>query len=565
MKISLSKKKPGKQQVVLLRLDNREFNHARTLIWEEVLKKKYSPVRIRNGHQVVYKFHPRFLERLVLTFPQAEFSPGVEDLIARQEAPDEEIEIPELDIPGFDGELWDFQKVGVSTLIHKKRFFLNDEMGLGKTIQALCVLAYKDKFPALVVAPNNAKHAWKRQLDKFFPMLSYAIVGNNARERQEALESDADITICHYEALRLEDMEELLEREWEYLIADEFHRIKTPSAKQTKAFHQLKANRKIFMSGTPMLNGRIEELWSPFKAMYPEKFSTFGMFEKRYCVVKKGKVVGYRNLTEVKSFLQNRSLRRRKSQILADLPETVRMVRYVDLTPEQRRLYNEIRDEMLLWLDDGTKKSINNVMARITRLKQACFSPELYGGSKTSTKMVELKSIVEELVANDEKAIIFSQWSKATRIIERELAEYNPAYVDGSVPVKKRPAQEDKFNNDPECKLYIGTIGANRESITLNAATYVIFTDVDWVPGNNDQALNRSAAGGLRGLDVQVDKVHVIELQARDTYEEYIEWLLDSKRKRNNMIVERDGGDKITKITLKDIRTLLLQGAANAA
>jgi SNF2 family DNA or RNA helicase len=561
MKVALTKKKPGQKRLVLMTLDNREFREVRRVIYQEVLMGKYRPVRVRKGDNMIYKFHPRFLEKLIMTFPHAELSEAIENMLAKREKPDEEIEVPELDVPGFDGELWDFQKVGVQAIVDNKRFFLNDEMGLGKTLQALSAMAITDSFPALCVVPNNGKYAWARIMDRYFPYISYAIVGNNERDREEAVEDaiqgKVDILLCHYEALRLPGMEILAQKKWAYLVADEFHRIKNPQAKQTKAFHELKASRKLFMSGTPMLNGRVEELWSPLKAMYPSRLPTYYMFCKRHQLTERGKVVAYKNLSEVKNFLQNRSLRRRKSQVLADLPEKVYTVRYVDLTSEQRRLYNEIKDEMMLWLEDGTKKSINSILARSTRLKQACFSPELYGGSKHSTKLIELKEIVEELVANEEKAIIFSQWSKATRIIERELIEYNPAYVDGTVPAKKRPAQEDKFNNDPECKLYIGTIGANKEAITLSAATYVIFTDLDWVPGNNEQALSRSAAGGLRGLDANVDKVHIIELQARDTYEERIVKVLESKRKRNAMIVENDGGDKIKKITLKNIRDIL--------
>lgn len=785
-----------------------EFLGARSVIWQEVLRRKARPVRVRNGNMVTYKFHPRYLERLLLTFPQAERSEGVERLLALIEQEDSP-PVPDLDVPGMDGELWDFQKIGVQKLVDHRRFFLNDEMGLGKTIQALAALAIKDAFPTLCVVPNNAKHTWERMIDKFFPLITYATVGNNSRQRQEAMAAEENILICHYEALRLPDMEELFERHWETLIADEYHRIKNPNAKQTKAFHKIKAKNKWFMSGTPILNGRAEELWSPLKAAFPSHFDSYYLFCRRYCnpgeapiwmgdlsfqridkvqagdevvgwirgregrrprrrlakatvtdvnhhiapVVKvylesgkiirctadhlwlaqygvgkyewlptkvgrslgqvieptpelpsnlhraagwlggiwdgegsgygiaqspianpevhwrigqyldvlgfdytereahdwayciRGgrqayvnflnwckpakhkkmewmvlgtddptapkmysqghgggnvvqgwekvvriepdgeddvyslttttgnyvawgyaskncifngyKVIGYRNLGELKDFFMARSIRRRKSQILADLPEKVYSARYVTLTNEQRKLYNEIRDEMILWLDDGTHKTVNSVLARTTRLKQACFSPELYQGSPVSAKLDELKEIVEELTASGEKALIFSQWSKATRILQRELAQYNPAYVDGSIPLSKRTAEQDRFNDDEECQLYIGTIGANRESITLSAATYVIFTDKGWTPAENEQALSRSAAGGLRGLEAGVDKVHIIELQALDTLEERIEALLEKKRRLNNLLVERDGGDRMDRMTIQSIRDIL--------
>jgi SNF2 family DNA or RNA helicase len=193
-------------------------------------------------------------------------------------------------------------------------------------------------------------------------------------------------------------------------------------------------------------------------------------------------------------------------------------------------------------------------------LKQACFSPELYGGSPKSSKVEELKQIVEELVASGEKAIIFSQWSKACEIMKRELADYNPAYVTGKIRTKLRHEEQRRFNEDPDCHLYIGTIDANREAINLGIATYVIFTDEGWTPAGNDQAIGRSAAGGLRGASVKKGvKVTVIVMQAEDTYEQNVEALLKKKRAIFDRTVERDGGKirKIEKVTLNDLRKAL--------
>jgi SNF2 family DNA or RNA helicase len=193
----------------------------------------------------------------------------------------------------------------------------------------------------------------------------------------------------------------------------------------------------------------------------------------------------------------------------------------------------------------------------ITRLKQACFSPELFGGTPTSAKIEELKEIVEQLVANGEKAIIFTQWKAAARIIQRELAEYESAYVDGTVSLAKREPQYKRFNEDDNCKLYIGTIDANREGINLGAATYVIFTDKGWVPGNNEQAIGRSAAGGLRGVAANVEHVHIIELMAHDTFEERIEAVLTRKQNLSNRLVERDAGADFERVTLRDILSII--------
>jgi SNF2 family DNA or RNA helicase len=243
--------------------------------------------------------------------------------------------------------------------------------------------------------------------------------------------------------------------------------------------------------------------------------------------------------------------------VLKDLPEKQIMRVPVELTREQRRLYNKIRDEFIMILDSGEHKKITDVLPHIMRLKQACFSPELYGGSKHSAKIEELHAAVEQLVASGEKAIIGSEWSKATKILYREFEKYNPAYVDGSVTGKNRMLQADRFNKDPNCHLYIGTIGANKESVSLGAATHVILTDKDWSPFINDQFIARSAAGGLRGLNSVVEHVTVLDLYGVDTYEERIEEMLNMKRDNFNAFIENDGGEKVNKSVLTNIRDLI--------
>ncbi len=246
--------------------------------------------------------------------------------------------------------------------------------------------------------------------------------------------------------------------------------------------------------------------------------------------------------------------------MLKDLPEVNFKPVEVTLSTEERRIYDKIEEEMLLEMEDGTIKDIGGALGKIIRLKQACFSPELFGGSKKSSKVTELKTLVEELVASGEKAIIFSQWEKACVILKRELAEYNPAYVTGKVKNKLRQEEIRKFNEDDDCHLYIGTIGANREAVNLGVATYVIFTDEGWTPAGHDQAIGRSAAGGLRGAHAKKGTVvTVIVLRAADSYEQYIESMLKKKKNVFDRTVERDAGknEKIEKVTLNDLRDAL--------
>jgi SNF2 family DNA or RNA helicase len=230
------------------------------------------------------------------------------------------------------------------------------------------------------------------------------------------------------------------------------------------------------------------------------------------------------------------------------------------MTPEQRRIYNRILREMRMELKDGTIRTILGALPQIIRLKQACFSPELFEGSANSAKLNEVRGIVEQLVRSGEKAIIFTQFEPGVRILRREFAEHNPAVVTGKInhTGPKRRAEQERFNTDDDCKLYIGTIQANQEAISLGAGTYVIMMDEEWSPSANDQAVARSAAGGLRGIAATVP-VNVIKVQCEDSIEQWIDNLVESKRVLFNRTIEKDAGREmlVSKITLSDLKKML--------
>lgn len=579
MKLTLSKQgDPRGRHVVLVVEPSEDWAAAKT-IQEEILKGKVKPVREKSGDVIMYRFALKWLDFLLLAFPFAELSPGVHRRLKRaEELRLEGFRTPDLDIPGFKGTLYDYQKIGVAMLTdpdyakeHGSKGgvidFLNDEMGLGKTYQILAAIAILDAYPALCVVPNNAKYtAWGEVIEEFYPDLTYAIYDTQEQspaERDALLRERRDITIVNIEAIRARAIHKddnpnkpiidweyanpaLFDFTYEYAVLDEHHRVKTPYAQVTNGFFQLDAEDWWCpMSGTPILN-RPEEIWTVLHKTYPDKFPSYEGFIQDIGIVIGGKIVAYKpdRMRELRDFLQDRTLRRRADQVIKDRPKVVTINRSVVLSAEERKIYDRIEDEMILEMEDGSIRNIGGALPKITRLKQACFSPELFGGSKKSSKVEELKEIVSELVASGEKAIIFSQWETAARILLRELEQWNPAYVTGKVKNKDRGEQQRKFNEDDDCHLYIGTIDANREAINLGVATYVIFTDEGWVPAADDQAIGRSAAGGLRGAHLGSDStITVIMLQAEDTYEQNSVVLMKGK-KRNlfDRTVERDGG-----------------------
>lgn len=579
MKIALSSPDDPRGRHIVLVCSKEEAWTAQAAVTEEVLQHRAAPVKERRGENILFRFNMRYLDRLSLTFPMAELSDGVHNMLKKAEmARLRAMPVPTCSWPGLEnGELHDYQKIAADLIVRGEIDFLNDGLGLGKTIIALAAIRKLKAFPALVVCPNSAKFtSWKDDIEKFFPGVSYAIVDGTPAQRAEAIEKRADITVINFEGIRAKPIHEddnpykpivgytysnpgLFDFVYDFVVIDESHRAKNPNAQVTYGFFQLIGEQWLMMSGTPILN-RPEEIWTVLHKVYPEEYPSYERFIREIGIFNGDRIVAYRPdaLANLREFLASISLRRRREMIRDDLPQVVTVDRVVKQSAEERKLYERIRDELLLELEDGTTKNIMGVLPQITRLKQAAFSPELYGGSKKSSKIIELKSIVEELIASGEKAIIFSQWSKATRIIQRELAEYNPAYVTGEIKLKDRAAEIKRFMEDDDCKLYIATISASREAINLGIATYVIFTDSDWTPAAMDQAVGRSAAGGLRGAHLGSDaKVHVIELQAEDTIEQRIGELLQKKRNITNRLIERDGGKKIEKITITDIRSLL--------
>ena len=615
MKIMLSKKQRGQRRHVVMTCTVPEASEIRGIIYHEVLRGEVYPVSENyfvpqpTGARIAmtrFRLHMRYMERLMLTFPFADFSPGLTSrLSAQAQAELRALPIPEnLDLGCFTGDLRDYQKQAVGVMLPKEqsRFSLEDDLGLGKSWELLAILAAKRAVPAVIVVRNSIKFMWARFVEQLTDY-TYGVLDGTAAERASILEQEPDIVIANHEALRVKKWQEddagdgsninpetgepwvwynfknpalffrgadaykqdwredelktAKRKVWRFAGVDEYHNYKNPTAQQTYGLHQLKAKRKLGMSGTPFINGRPEERWSILHWLWPERWPSYAQFLATYCIRRGSRVIAYQGLADLREFLAQHSLRRRKEQVIDQLPTVTYVDDMIDLTPEQRRLYNEIFNRMLLWIDEEPR-SIVNALAQLTRLKQACFSPELYGGSQHSAKMTRLKEIVEELVREGHKAIIFSQWSKATRIMQRELEQYNPAYIDGTVKPRDRMDEVDKFNNDEDCKIFIGTIGACREGFTLSAATYVIFTDKGWTPAENYQAAGRSAAGGLRGEGVE--RVTIIEIKANNTIEEDIEELLARKQRMNNRLTERDAGPVEDRISMGDIRDLLRGG-----
>lgn len=330
-----------------------------------------------------------------------------------------------------------------------------------------------------------------------------------------------------------EKIQELCDRGIIGMIAfDEAHKAKNPDSQQGKALLSIDCKGpKIPMSGTFVLNNPLD-LYLPLKWAGFETHS-FYAYKQHYC--KMGgfggkEIVGYKNLDELRSMVSKVMLRRVKGDVL-DLPPKVHTIEWVDAYPEQKSLYKDVRDQVR---DNIDKVKVHpDPLSEMLRLRQVTGYPGILSSTVTkSAKMDRMEELVEDEVSVGGKAIIFSNWSEMTNVIRHKLKKYNPAYITGEVGSVQRMEEKDRFQNDPNCKVMIGTIGALGTGFTLTAAQLVIFVDEPWNRGIKDQAEDRAHRIGTRGT------VRVVTILTRDTVDEGVYNLVQKKGKMADLLVD---------------------------
>jgi SNF2 family DNA or RNA helicase len=278
-----------------------------------------------------------------------------------------------------------------------------------------------------------------------------------------------------------------------------------------------------------------EDLWNLLTWLEVETHN-FYQFKHRYCILGgfRGKqVLGHKNLDELRMKLSSVMLRRKKEEVL-DLPPKIYSTEYIEMTARQKLKYEEIRQGILLTLDD--ELTLLNPLSTLTRLRQCVVSLEILDAGKDSPKIDRIKELLEEeIIPHGKKAIIFSNWTTVTRILRERLKEYNPAYITGEVKLEDRDAQVQKFQEDDTCKVCIGTIPAMGTGLTLTAGSYVLFTDKYWLKTDNEQAEDRAHRIG------QDNPVQVVSFVTVGTIEEKMELLLENREELFANIVDGKG------------------------
>ena len=314
--------------------------------------------------------------------------------------------------------------------------------------------------------------------------------------------------------------------------ADEMHKMKNPTIKQTRGFFKCLPECRIGMSGTPLMNSPLD-IYVILKWLGYEKHA-FYSFKNHFCVFGGfggHDVIGYRNLGELNAKLSSIMLRRLKADVL-DLPDKLYIDELVDMSTKQSRLYDEIeagiKNEFVLGTLD-----LSNPLSVLTRLRQCTgYTGIVSDCIFESSKLDRMEDIIEEAVSNNQKVIVFSNWTQMTDIVQERLQKYNPAVITGATTDNKRQMMANTFQTDDNCKVIIGTIGAMGTGLTLTAGSVVIFLDEPWNKALFDQAVDRAHRIGTQST------VTIYSLMCKGTIDERIHNIIYTKGIMSDAIVD---------------------------
>lgn len=416
----------------------------------------------------------------------------------------------------WPGALMPFQQDGVRAFLDNQRLLLADDMGLGKTLQAIAAArilnAQRKVKSCLVVAPATLLDQWRREIGKWAPELSAIIVRGSASDRSWQWASERDVTLVSYDTLRSDfggnALAPVRRRVWDVVIADEAQRIKNRND-TSDALKGLQRARSWALTGTPIENHE-EELASILEfvdydaADEPKRYSPGLVLRARH---------------------RELQLRRRKNDVLDDLPPKQVAIVPIELYPSQRRSYDKAEQEGIVYLKSlGQEIRVRHVFELIARLKQICNADPQTG---ESSKFDDIRDRIEQLSAQGHRALAFSQYVKGMSGVDalaHHLREFSPLTLTGETPQQHRIDVVERFKSNDQHKALVLSLHAGGLGLNLQEASYVFHLDRWWNPAVERQAEDRSHRIG------QTVKVNVIKYSCVGTIEERIDRILERKQ-----------------------------------
>lgn len=446
----------------------------------------------------------------------------------------------------LQAELRDYQVEGFRWLSRLAHWgggaCLADDMGLGKTVQALAIILEKaPKGPTLVVAPTSVCMNWIQEANRFAPTLQMHQLGSRNRKKLVQSLKEFDVLVTSYTLLQ-QEAKLFAGIDWQVIVLDEAQAIKNMETKRSRAAMSLNGRFKLLTTGTPIEN-HLGELWNLFNFILPGLLGSLENFNRRFAVPieRFGDHMAKRKL---KKLIRPFILRRNKAQVLEELPPRTEITLQVEMHKDELAFYEAMRRKALENLagnrqakgkgarrvpvtKNNTKGYTVKILAEIMKLRRACCNPRLVVPDSTieSSKLLLFEKVVDELLENSHKALVFSQFVGHLDIIRSflDMKKISYRYLDGSTPVKQREREVEAFQSG-QGDLFLISLKAGGLGLNLTAADYVIHMDPWWNPAVEDQASDRAHRIG------QVHPVTIYRLITRHTIEEKIVRLHQEKR-----------------------------------
>ena len=475
---------------------------------------------------------------------------------------------------GFRGELRPYQSRGVGWLSFLEQWGLGaclaDDMGLGKTIQFIAFLLHLKEQgqlsgPTLLICPTSVLGNWEREVHRFAPSLKVLVHHGSGRSRGKGFAQTVkpkDLVLTSYPLVH-RDQTALAGVKWWGLVLDEAQNIKNSDARQSRAVRQLQAQFRLALTGTPLEN-RLTELWSILDFLNPGYLGPKPFFQRRFAtpIERYGDTA---SLQTLRALVQPFILRRTKTDrdIIQDLPEKQEMTVFCSLTPEQASLYEQTVQASLEAVEAATGIQRHGViLATLVKLKQICNHPAhflkentLNGPVQRSGKLKRLEEMLEEVVAEGDRALIFTQFAEWGKLLQKHLQQVlgrEALLLYGGVSKQKREEMIDRFQHDPQGpRLFILSLKAGGVGLNLTRANHVFHFDRWWNPAVENQATDRVFRIG------QTRNVQVHKFVCTGTLEEKIHEQLESKKALAEQVVGA-GENWLADLDTKQLRQLLL-------
>lgn len=454
------------------------------------------------------------------------------------------------EISSFVGNLYPYQNQGfrwLKMIVNENAgCILADEMGLGKTAQIIAVLASEAlhaKEPSLVVAPVSLLENWRREVQKFAPSINVKVHQGSNRTGFYTEFKKYDLIVTSYETI-LRDLSLFQMLNWNIVVADEAQAIKNPLAKRTKAIKQINRTSTIAVTGTPVEN-RLVDLWSLTDFVFPGYLGDLKQFQEVF-------LDELDSAERLEPLVSPILLRRRVKEVAGDLPKRIDIPQVVKLSQEEANMYDSLRMQIIE--EYGKQASLVSLI----KLKMYCTHPFLQiesqgGDAATFGKYMRLIEILEEIISNNEKVIIFTSYTKMSDILVRDLSNrfgIHCDFIDGRVEVLERQPKIDSFSEVKDSAILVLNPRAAGAGLNITAANHVIHYNLEWNPALEDQA---SARAYRRG---QTRPVTIHRLFYADTVEDTINDRLERKRDLSEAAVIGTDGRKNDN---KDILDALLK------